>query len=67
MDWMLGWTPPEPPHLKETLKETLARELNQVPFRVQSVQMSTCQMSGPRNGQEVLFVPQFLVFIVLII
>merc|ERR1712038_1232644 len=30
MDWMLGWTPPEPPHLKETLEETLARELNQV-------------------------------------
>merc|ERR1712001_623529 len=30
MDWMLGWTPPEPPHLKETMEETLARELNQV-------------------------------------
>ena len=65
MDWMLGWTPPEPPHLKETLEETLARELNQVPFRVQSVQMSTCQMSGLRNGQDVLFVRLF--FIVLII
>merc|ERR1719412_3069990 len=30
MDWMLGWIPPEPPHLKETLEETLGRELKQV-------------------------------------
>ena len=30
VDWMLGWSPPDPPHLKETLEETLARELNQV-------------------------------------
>ena len=30
MDWMLGWSPPEPPHLKETFEETLAREVNQV-------------------------------------
>ena len=27
---MLGWSPPDPPHLKETFEETLARELNQV-------------------------------------
>ena len=30
VDWMLGWSPPDPPHLKETFEETLARELNQV-------------------------------------
>ena len=27
---MLGWSPAEPLHLKETLEETLARELKQV-------------------------------------
>merc|ERR1712038_324411 len=49
MDWMLGWTPPEPPHLKETLEETLARELNQDGQGVQPTHESQSWSGGSRS------------------
>ena len=49
---MLGWSPAEPLHLKETLEETLARELKQVTKIFAKPSMSSftrCQ----RDGREV--------------
>ena len=52
VDWMLGWSPDEPLHLKENFEETLERELKQV-NKIFAKPITSSFTRCQRDGREV--------------